>query len=140
MSFRDKSALVTIVALLIASVVYVVSLLTAAAGSPVVDVVYQPYLIGFVIVLVIVSVVGQIAVAVRSPKEATAPRDERERLITWRAGSISAYVLEVGAFLAIALAMAKIDWFWIANTVLALWVLAEIVDGGVQLTLSRRGV
>lgn len=140
MSFRNKSALVTIVALLVASIVYVVSLLTAAAGSPIVDVAYQPYLIGFVIVLVIVSVVGQIAVAVRSPKEATAPRDERERLITWRAGSVSAYVLEVGAFLAIALAMAQVDWFWIANTVLALWVLAEIVDGGVQLTLSRRGV
>ena len=140
MSFRNKSALVTIVALLVASIVYVVSLLTAAAGAPIVDVTYQPYLIGFVIVLVIVSVVGQIAVAVRSPKEATAPRDERERLITWRAGSVSAYVLEVGAFLAIALAMAQVDWFWIANTVLALWVLAEIVDGGVQLTLSRRGV
>lgn len=140
MSFRNKSALVTIVALLVASIVYVVSLLTAAAGAPIVDVTYQPYLIGFVIVLVIVSVVGRIAVAVRSPKEATAPRDERERLITWRAGSVSAYVLEVGAFLAIALAMAQVDWFWIANTVLALWVLAEIVDGGVQLTLSRRGV
>ncbi len=140
MSFRDKSALVTIVALLIASVVYVASLVSAAGGKPLVDVAYQPYLIGFVIVLVIVSVVGQIAVAVRSPKEATAPRDERERLITWRAGSVSAYVLEVGAFLAIALAMAQVDWFWIANTVLALWVLAEIVDGGVQLTLSRRGV
>ncbi|MFN8148455.1 MAG: hypothetical protein U0R76_13455 [Candidatus Nanopelagicales bacterium] len=140
MSFRDKSALVTIVALLIASVVYVVSLVSAAGGKPLVDVAYQPYLIGFVIVLVIVSVVGQIAVAVRSPKEATAPRDERERLITWRAGSVSAYVLEVGAFLAIALAMAQVDWFWIANTVLALWVLAEIVDGGVQLSLSRRGV
>ena len=140
MSFRDKSALVTIVALLIASAVYVVSLVSAAGGKPLVDVAYQPYLIGFVIVLVIVSVVGQIVVAVRSPKEATAPRDERERLITWRAGSVSAYVLEVGAFLAIALAMAQVDWFWIANTVLALWVLAEIVDGGVQLSLSRRGV
>ena len=140
MSFRDKSALVTIVALLIASVVYVVSLVTAAGGKPLVDVAYQPYLIGFVIVLVLVSVVGQIAVALRSPKEATAPRDERERLITWRAGSVSAYVLEVGAFLAITLAMAQVDWFWIANTVLALWVLAEIVDGGVQLSLSRRGV
>ena len=140
MSFRNKSALVTIVALLIASAVYVVSLVSAAGGKPLVDVAYQPYLIGFVIVLVIVSVVGQIAVAVRSPKEATAPRDERERLITWRAGSVSAYVLEVGAFLAIALAMAQVDWFWIANTVLALWVLAEIVDGGVQLSLSRRGV
>ena len=119
---------------------YAVSLRNAAADGPLVDVAYQPYLIGFVIVLVLVSVVGQIAVALRSPKEATAPRDERERLITWRAGSVSAYVLEVGAFLAIVLAVAQVDWFWIANTVLALWVLAEIVDGGVQLSLSRRGV
>ena len=42
MSFRDKSALVTIVALLIASVVYVVSLVSAAGGKPLVDVAYPP--------------------------------------------------------------------------------------------------
>lgn len=140
MSFRDKSAVVTIAALLVASLVYVVSLLQAAGGAPLVDVGYEPYLIGFVVVLVLVMVVGQIAVAVVAPKEATAPRDERERLITWRAGSVSAYVLEVGAFVAIVLAVAQVDWFWIANAVLLVWVLAEIVDSGVQLALSRRGV
>jgi hypothetical protein len=140
MSFRDKSALVTIVALLIASVVYVASLVSAAGGKPFVDVAYQPYLIGFVIVLVIVSVVGQIAVAVRSPKEATAPRDERERIIAWRSTSVSSVVLAIAAFVAITLSLAEIDWFWIANSVLALWVAAEILSGAVALTLSRRGV
>lgn len=140
MSFRDKSALVTIVALLIASVVYVASLVSAAGGKPLVDVAYQPYLIGFVIVLVIVSVVGQIAVAVRSPKEATAPRDERERIIAWHSTSVSSVVLAIAAFVAITLSLIEIDWFWIANSVLALWVAAEILSGAVALTLSRRGV
>ena len=139
MSFRDKSSLITIVALLIASVVYVVALVAVADGGPVVDVPYQPFMIGFVVVLALLSVVGQVVLAITAPREAQAPADERERLIAWRSGSVSGYVLAVAAFVAIALSMAEVDWFWIANSVLALWVLAEIVSGAMALTLSRRG-
>lgn len=140
MSFRDKSALVTIVALLAASLGYVVALVAAADGGPLADVVYQPYMIGFVIVLAVFSIGGQIVLAITSPREAQAPRDERERLIAWRATSVSNGVLAVAAFVAISLSMAEVSWFWIANSVLALWVVAEILSDVVALTLSRRGV
>lgn len=140
MSFRDKSALVTVVALVVASVVYAVALISAAAGGPIAEVVYQPYMIGFVVVLALLSIVGQIAVAVSAPREAQAQADERERLIAWRSGSISGYVLAVAAFVALSLSMLEVDWFWIANSVLALWVLAEIVGSAVSLSLSRRGI
>ena len=140
MSFRDKSALVTVVALVVASVVYAVALVSAAGGAPIAEVVYQPYMIGFVVVLALLSIVGQIAVAVSAPREAQAQADERERLIAWRSGSISGYVLAVAAFVALSLSMLEVDWFWIANSVLALWVLAEIVGSAVSLSLSRRGI
>ena len=140
MSFRDKSALVTVVALVVASVVYAVALVSAAGGAPIAEVVYQPYMICFVVVLALLSIVGQIAVAVSAPREAQAPVDERERLIAWRSGSISGYVLAVAAFVALSLSMLEVDWFWIANSVLALWVLAEIVGSAASLSLSRRGI
>ena len=140
MSFRDKSALVSIIALLAASVGYVIMLVTAARDDGLASLDYQPYMIGFVVVLAIVSIVGQVAIAVASPREAQAKPDERERLIAGRSGSLKAAVLAVAAFVAISLAMVEVSWFWIANSVLALWVLAEIAGGLTTLTLSRRGV
>jgi hypothetical protein len=140
MSFRDKSALVSIIALLAASVGYVVMLVTAAREDGVSYVDYQPFMIGFVVVLALVSIVGQVALAISSPREAQAKADERERLIAWRSGSVRGYVLAVAAFVAISLAMAEVPWFWIANAVLALWVVAEIAGGLLSLRLSRTGV
>jgi hypothetical protein len=140
MSFRDKSALVSLIALLAASVGYVVMLAAAAREDGLAGVDYRPYMVGFVVVLAIVSIVGQAAIAVASPREAQAKPDERERSIAGRSGSLKAAVLAVAAFVAISLAMAEVSWFWIANSVLALWVLAEIGGGLTTLTLSRRGV
>jgi hypothetical protein len=140
MSFREKSALVSIVALLAASIGYVVVLVANADGRALASLDYQPYMLGFVIVLALVSIVGQVAVALASPREAQAPADERERQIAWRSGILSGYVLAVAAFVAICLAMAEVPWFWIANAVLALWVLAEVGGRAYALTLSRRGV
>ena len=140
MSFRDKSALVTIIALVAASLGYVVSLVSEADGGPLSDVHYQPLMLGFVIVVAVFSIGGQILVAISSPREAQAPRDERERIIAWRSTSVSSAVLAIAAFVAITLSLAEIDWFWIANSVLALWGAAEILSGAVALTLSRRGV
>ena len=139
MSFRDKSALVSIAALLVASAVYVVLLVLDADGRALATLDYQPYMIGFVVVLALVSIVGQVALAITTPREAAAAADERERLIAWRSSSLSGYVLAVAAFVAICLAMAEVPWFWIANAVLALWVVAEIGGRAYALTLSRRG-
>lgn len=139
MSFREKSAVVTIGALLLASAVYVVSLVTAADGKSVAGVEYRPMVIGFVIVLALLSVGGQIAVALMRPREAQAPADERERVISWRASAYGGYVLGVLAFVVLCLALAEVDWFWIANATLGLWVAAELVSSASVLALARRG-
>lgn len=139
MSFREKSAVVTIGALLLASAVYVVSLVTAAGGGALADVEYRPMVIGLVIVLALLSVGGQIAVALVRPREAQAPADERERVISWRASAYGGYVLGVLAFVVLCLALAEVDWFWIANATLGLWVAAELVSSASVLALARRG-
>jgi hypothetical protein len=140
MTFQEKSILITVVALVVAASAYAVLLLRLAAGSPVDDVAYQPLLVGAVVLLAVVVAGGHVAAAVAAPSDATAGTDEREKLIGWRGQSAGGYVLAVGVFVAICLAMVQVPWFWIANVLAGMWVLAEVVGGLVKLALFRRGV
>lgn len=138
MSFRARSAWVTIVALLVSSVLYVVAVVAAADDGGVSSATeYRPQLVGFVVVLALLSAVGQIAVALVRPREAQAAADERERVIGWRSSAYAGYVLGVLAFVVLCLAVAEVDVFWIANITLALWVAAQLVESASVLVLSR---
>ncbi|HWO64321.1 MAG TPA: hypothetical protein VNO31_30240 [Umezawaea sp.] len=102
------------------------------------QVVYQPLLVFTVVPLVVLTVISHIAFAVLKPKEAGA-HDERDALIALRGGRVGGYVLAVGAFAGIALAMAESSPFYIAHALLLAWVLAEVTDGTRKIVLYRRG-
>ena len=140
MSFREKSILVSITAMLVATAVYLAVLLPSLATTSVNQVLYQVPMIIAVVSLIIITVVGQVAVAVHDARAASAAADERERLIGWRGQSMGGYVLAVGVFLALCLAMVEVEWFWIANALAGMWVLAEVFSGVAQLVMFRRGV
>ena len=82
--------------------------------------------------------VSHAALAVLNPKEA-GQHDERDRLIALRGERVGGYVLAVGVFAGLVLAMAEAGSFWIAHALLLAWVLAELTDGAVQIVLYRRG-
>lgn len=140
MTFSEKSVLVNVVALVVGAIAYAALVIPLAIGTPVDQVAYQPLMVVAVVLLVVIVVAGHVVVAVTRPAEATAGMDERERLIGWRGQTVGGYVLAVGVFAAICLAMVEVPWFWIANVLAAMWVLAEVVAGLVKLTLFRRGV
>ena len=64
--------------------------------TPAADIAYQPLMVLTVILLVVMLVVGQVAIAVSDPAEA-GERDERDRLIDLRGGNLGGYVLAVGS-------------------------------------------
>ncbi len=88
--------------------------------------------------LIILAALSHIVLALANPKEANA-NDEQDRLITLRAERIGGYVLAVGVFAGIVLAMIESPYFYIANALLLAWVLAEITDGITKVVLYRRG-
>jgi hypothetical protein len=140
MTFQEKSVLINVVALVIGAIAYAALVIPLATGVPVDEVAYQPLMIVAVVLLTVIVVIGHVVVAVARPAEASAGMDEREKLIGWRGQTVGGYVLAVGVFTAICLAMAEVPWFWIANVLAAMWVLAEVVAGLVKLALFRRGV
>lgn len=94
MSFRETSAWITLVTVAICFGVYFGSILTGAV-SPRGFGTFHLLLI-CVAALVVLQIGAHVVAAALAPKDARAPRDERERLIAWRAQSIGYYVLMVG--------------------------------------------
>jgi hypothetical protein len=89
---------------------------------------------------VVIEVAGHVFVAIREPKEAQAPPDERERMIDLRAIRLAAYVYVVGSFLAVFTLHHGANALAIANGVLLAFVVAEVVHYGARIIYHRRGL
>lgn len=98
---------------------------------------YVPLFCVAVALLVIVLVAGHVAVALASKPEG---RDERDRLIGWRAESNSAWILGAGAFMAVTGMVLSIGNVWIAHFLMLCMMLSEIAKCGFQLLYYRRGM
>ncbi|HEX5696859.1 MAG TPA: hypothetical protein VFZ15_10745 [Acidimicrobiia bacterium] len=138
MTFQEKSAIVMTGALLLVYGSYFWVVLRWMSVSPVDEIAYQPLMIVAIVPLVLLATLSHIVLAIINPKEARA-YDERDRAITIRAEQISGYVLAVGVFVGLVLAMGEIPHFYIANSLLLAWVLAEITDRVTKIVLYRRG-
>ena len=137
MSFREKSAWITLVTVLLCFGSYFGSIATGHITGHGLSSMLT--LIACVISLVVLQVVAHILVAVTSPKEARAPRDERERLIQGRAHSLGYYVLSglvLTLFIPVHLGHSAID---IANFALLSLVLTTLAVSGAQIVMFRRG-
>lgn len=103
-----------------------------------------PPLIGFVIayivVIVIASVVLMSALAVTSPREAEAPADERERIIADRAGNWAGYVMVVPALGALWHFAVNQDGNMLFHLVFLSLMLGQIAEYIFQIVLYRQGV
>lgn len=138
MSFQEKSSVVMLGGLIVVYGAYFAFVSSWLADSPVEEIAYQPLMIIAVGVLVIVAVVSHILIAVANPKEADA-YDERDRLIGLRGERIGGYVLAVGVFFGLVLAMLEVQQFFIAQVLLLAMVLAQISDEAAKVVLYRRG-
>ena len=95
----------------------------------------------FVVVLALVTViqvVTHVVLAVRSPSEANAALDERERQIYLRATRPAYYVLLVGALLVVGTLHLPVDRWLMAHCVLLVIWLAEMTNYGTRLYFYRR--
>jgi hypothetical protein len=155
MSFREKSAWISFITLLVVFGFYFVSfsaslvaggrlettpsVVSAATASTVVHVGFISLFSLLVVALIVSVVVLNIIVAVRSPAEAKSPQDERERLIALKAKRPAYFVLATFAWLSIAVLFLGGGAWVLANAVFfAIW-LGELTNYGAQIYLYRRG-
>jgi len=140
MSFREKSAWITLITLIVLTLFYVTHLPPAWLLDPPSGFMFHVLVVG-VGAFVVVEIVAHVIVAIRAPRDAQAPRDERERMIALKATSIAAYVYAIvslgSVFTVSHLGATAIG---VAFCVFFSFILAEIVNYAARVVYYRRGV
>lgn len=135
-SFEEKSVWIQLLSLLavLGYYFFAAGRMWAAGITPIQA--YVPLFIAAVVVLILVQIVAHTVAAVVSRPGG---RDERDRLIGWRAESNSAWILGVGVLLAIGgLAMA-VEGVWVAHLLLLAMLLSEVIKLVLQIIYYRIG-
>ena len=136
MSFREKSAWITLVTVLVSFGAYFGALVTGRVHG------FQTlFLLVFcVIALVALQLILSAIAAATTPKDELDLKDEREMLIQWRAQSVGYYVLTAMAlalFVPVHFGHSALD---MANFALLGVVVATLVVAVAQIVMFRRGV
>ena len=135
MPFREKSAWVMAIIIVITAALYAALVAPLPSAVP-----PLPIVIGYVVVLTILSVFGQIAIAILAPRDAGAAADERDRQIADRAGNLSGSVLAVGVVLGMGMYLMGHPPSYMFHATLISLMLAQLAEYALQIWYYRRGL
>jgi hypothetical protein len=140
MSFREKSAWITLVAILLVSLLFLLHLPPPWSLAPQPSMFNVHVLLVSVSAFVIIEIVAHVVVALRAPLDAKAPRDERDRLIALKASSLAYYVCAVLSLGSAFLIHVGANQIGLAFCILASFVTSQAVNYGARIVYYRRGV
>jgi hypothetical protein len=140
MSFREKSAWAMALILFAGAIFYFdkVASLSRALGQTAPPM--AGLVIAYVVLVVIASIIIMSVLAVSAGKEADAPADEREQIISDKAGNWSGYVLAVPALGALWHYAVNGDGNMLFHLIFLSLMLSQIAEYAFQIALYRRGV
>jgi len=138
LSFREQSAWISLLAYAGLYGYYFVTLFGAIVAGRAGTFAYSQLLVRVMFLLVVVEVLLQVAISLRSPKEATAPADERERVIALKATRVAFHVVMIGAATICAAIALGAPAFYTTNGLFLAIVLAEVARNTSQVVSFRR--
>ena len=138
MSFEEKNTWVYALVSVVAFAAYLVTILGRAQGIPVSEVPYVGAMLWSIGAAIVASIVGRIVIAVVWPRDADRT-DQRDKEIYRFGEYVGQWLVVIGAAVALLLAMAEVDHFWIANELYLAFVLAALLSSAAKLVAYRRG-
>jgi hypothetical protein len=138
MSFREKIAWISFVTILVVFGAYFWNVADILGGGESRGAFAVQ--LGLLATFVVIQLVARAVVALQAPKEARAPKDERERLIEMRATAFAFPVLVIGGLFSIGLIHFTRSAWIVAQHVLLAITVAYLVKSGLQILYYRRGV
>lgn len=129
MSFRERTAWVMACTLILTGGFYLKLVIDGVSPSSAAF----PFVIG----VVLFSIAAQVVLAAMSPREASNPVDERERLVMQKAANFSSYVLATGVIAGLGIFMVQEAGMQLFHIVLVSLILAKIAEYGAQIFLMR---
>jgi uncharacterized membrane protein (DUF485 family) len=140
MPFQEKSAWIMSIILIVAGACYFSAVAAIGAQTGQMALPMMPLVIRYTVMVVVLSVVGQVAIAILSPKEANASLDERERQIVHRAGHYSSYFFAVGVVMSLGYYLFSHNGDLLFYTVFASLMVGHVVEYLNQILLYRTSV
>lgn len=140
MSFREKTAWAMGLVLSLAGIWYFQRVIGLSESLGHVAPPNLKFVIGYVVLVVIASIIVNVVIASAAGKEAEAPADERESIILHKAGHWSGYVLAVGAVAGLWHFGWRDDGNLLFHIVFGSLMLSQIAEYAIQIFLFRRGV
>lgn len=138
-SYEEKGTWVYLVTSAGAYVVYLAIMAGRVAGTPVGRVPYVAVLLWTIGTSIVASIVGRVLVESARPSDSRRA-DVRDKEI-YRSGEYaSRWFLVAGAAAALLMAMARWDYFWIANVIYLGFVLWAVAGSVLKLVAYRRGL
>jgi cytochrome b561 len=134
LTFQEKSLWICLIATVTTYVLYYLNVLPPVEGNMQMSHIVQFF--SYIGVLVAFIVIGQIIITVKYKDE---PADERQQLIELKADRTSAYILHIGIFIAIIVALKVPGNYWFIHTINFAAVLTEVINQIQQLRAFRRG-
>ncbi len=139
MSYDEKGTWVYLVTSAGAYGVYLAIVLGRLASAPAAQVPYVAVLLWTAGASILANIAGHVLVETASPSESRRS-DVRDKEI-YRSGEYaSRWFLVAGAAAALAMAMARWDYFWIANVIYLGFVLWAVAGSALKLVAYRRGL
>lgn len=138
MAFEEKRAWIMLVVSALAYGIYVVLLLSRSGGGPLPAVPYVAALLWTIGGAIGASITLHILVSFVSPEGAN-QKDQRDREIDRFGEYVGHSFVILGGVVALGMAMARLDHFWIANVIYLAFVLSAVLGSIAKLFAYRRG-
>jgi len=140
MSFREKTAWITLITLVLASLLFVVHPPTDLTLAPDSDLFRFHVLLLSIATFVVIEIVAIVVVALRAPRDAKAPFDERERLISLKAKGLAWHALAWSSLGSVMITIhLGANEIGLAYCVLASFVFSLMVNYAARIVYYRRG-
>jgi hypothetical protein len=138
-SYDEKGTWVYLVTSAGAYAVYLAIIVGRLASTPAAEVPYVSVLLWTAGASILANIVGRVLVETASPSDSRRA-DVRDRDVNRFGEYASRWFLVAGAAAALVMAMAKVDYFWIANVIYLGFVLWAVVGSALKLVAYRRGL
>ena len=139
MSYKEKGTWVYLVTVVAAYAVYLAIILGRLQGTPAADVSYAWVLVWTAAASVVASTAGRTLVETARPSD-THRKDVRDQEVNRFGEYVSRWFLVAGAGAGFFMALARVEYFWIANVIYLGFVFWAIAGSILKLVAYRRGL
>jgi hypothetical protein len=126
-TFLEKSNWVVLIVGVPTLLGYLAMIVPQVLGGPMTDVAWVQPMIVTMVAFVVANVLGNVVAAATNPGDA-GKNDERDREIDRVGERVGNWLIVAGALVALVLAMAQVDHFWIANALLLGGIAGSLVS------------